>query len=70
MKLQLNKKKLKNLSKDVQILPEDMTPNVAGGTRSLGGACNPIITRDWGCDATGTCGCNSQYDCTNTNTCM
>ena len=34
MKLQLNKKKLKNLSKDAQILPNDMTPNVAGGSRS------------------------------------
>ena len=31
MKLQLNKKKLKNLSKDAQILPSDMTPNIGGG---------------------------------------
>ena len=32
MKLVLNKKKLKNLSKDNNILPESMTPQVAGGT--------------------------------------
>jgi len=32
MKLQLNKKKLKNLSKDNKALPADMTPQVAGGT--------------------------------------
>ena len=31
MKLQLNKKKLKNLSKDSQILPDNMTPNIGGG---------------------------------------
>jgi hypothetical protein len=31
MKLQLNKKKLKNLSKDAAVLPADMTPAVGGG---------------------------------------
>ncbi|WDE14336.1 hypothetical protein [Thalassomonas haliotis] len=31
MKLELTKKKLKNLSKDAQSLPADMTPQVAGG---------------------------------------
>ncbi len=31
MKLELNKKKLKNLSKDAQVLPENVTPNIAGG---------------------------------------
>ncbi|SFC87903.1 hypothetical protein [Pseudoalteromonas denitrificans] len=31
MKLKLNKKKIKNLSKDTTILPSDMTPQVAGG---------------------------------------
>lgn len=31
MKLRLNKKKLKNLSKDAQILPNNMTPNIGGG---------------------------------------
>ncbi|SFC92012.1 hypothetical protein [Pseudoalteromonas denitrificans] len=31
MKLKLNKKKLKNLSKDQKSLPADMTPQVAGG---------------------------------------
>ncbi len=31
MKLELNKKKLKNLSKDAQILPDNITPNIGGG---------------------------------------
>ncbi len=31
MKLKLNKKKLKNLSQDTKMLPEQMTPMVAGG---------------------------------------
>ncbi|SFD27105.1 hypothetical protein [Pseudoalteromonas denitrificans] len=31
MKLSLNKKKLKNLSKDNKALPSDMTPQVGGG---------------------------------------
>ncbi len=31
MKLQLNKKKLKNLSKDNKVLPADMTPQIGGG---------------------------------------
>ncbi|SFC30873.1 hypothetical protein [Pseudoalteromonas denitrificans] len=35
MKLKLNKKKLKNLSKDNKSLPADMTPMIAGGN----GAC-------------------------------
>ncbi|WDE06725.1 hypothetical protein SG34_007425 [Thalassomonas viridans] len=39
MKLQLNKKKLKNLSKDAQTLPSDMTPNIAGG---FSDDCTPI----------------------------
>ncbi|SFD57486.1 hypothetical protein [Pseudoalteromonas denitrificans] len=34
MKLKLNKKKLKNLSKDHQALPSDMTPQVGGGIYS------------------------------------
>lgn len=32
MKLKLNKKNLKNLSKDAQVLPANMTPVVAGGS--------------------------------------
>ena len=39
MKLKLNKKKIKNLSKDKHSLPANMTPQVAGGilwpTRAL-----------------------------------
>ncbi|SFD18222.1 hypothetical protein [Pseudoalteromonas denitrificans] len=31
MKIKLNKKKLKNLSKDTQSLPVNMTPQIAGG---------------------------------------
>lgn len=31
MKLKLEKKNLKNLSQDMQVLPADMTPQVAGG---------------------------------------
>ena len=31
VKLKLNKKKLKNLSKDKKDLPAEMTPQVAGG---------------------------------------
>ncbi len=37
MKLQLNKKKLKNLSKDNKALPMDVTPQVGGGGQ---GACS------------------------------
>ncbi|WDE07451.1 hypothetical protein SG34_011485 [Thalassomonas viridans] len=33
MKLKLNKKKLKNLSKDSKTIPAAMTPHVAGGTK-------------------------------------
>ena len=33
MKLKLNKKKLKNLSKDQNVIPADMTPQVGGGFR-------------------------------------
>ena len=44
MKLQLNKKKLKNLSKDAQILPENMTPNVGGGIDTSGSLACDIET--------------------------
>jgi len=37
MKLKLNKKKLKNLSKDSNILPADMTPQIGGGGDTDGG---------------------------------
>ena len=33
LKLKLNKKTLKNLSKDNDILPQDMTPQIGGGLR-------------------------------------
>jgi len=46
MKLNLNKKKLKNLSKDNKALPGDMTPQIGGAGRpnfSLNGEefCSP-----------------------------
>lgn len=85
MKLQLNKKKLKNLSKDAQILPGNMTPNVAGGTgvaatcgggwqdtySGLTGGTNPPATDTCG---GGSCGCDtSREECGtgrgNTNAC-
>ncbi|WDD97841.1 hypothetical protein [Thalassomonas actiniarum] len=31
MKIKLNKQKIKNLSRDQQALPQEMTPQVAGG---------------------------------------
>ncbi|CAH9058039.1 hypothetical protein PSECIP111951_01789 [Pseudoalteromonas holothuriae] len=37
MKLKLNKKKIKNLTNDVNELPKDMTPQVAGGFYSRRG---------------------------------
>ena len=43
MKLKLNKKKLKNLSKDSNVLPADMTPQVGGGTDLLSLQCNGTI---------------------------
>ncbi|WDE07726.1 hypothetical protein SG34_013000 [Thalassomonas viridans] len=43
MKLKLNKKKLKNLSKERKDLPKDMTPLVAGasGGGGCGGSADP-----------------------------
>ncbi len=84
MKLQLNKKKLKNLSKDSAILPSDLTPKVVGGgeTGSCGcatvgaecgtGQCSiPPITVDGPCGATGSCGCISDTGSgCQTNTCL
>jgi len=47
MKLQLNKKKLKNLSKDAKVLPEKMTRNIAGGINNSNGCtatvCAPVF---------------------------
>ncbi len=39
MKLELNKKRLKNLSRDSKALPLDMTPQVGGGCGSAGWDC-------------------------------
>jgi hypothetical protein len=35
MKLKLNKKQLKNLSKDHKVLPMDLTAEIAGGKRAI-----------------------------------
>ena len=39
MKIQLNKKKLKNLSLDNQVLPNGMTPQIGGGTGKNSNTC-------------------------------
>ncbi|QQX80560.1 hypothetical protein JK628_01370 [Shewanella sp. KX20019] len=49
MKLHLNKKKLKNLSKDCAALPRNVTPQVAGGSFECG-----MYTDNCG-DVTGGC---------------
>lgn len=71
MKLQLNKKKLKNLSKDAQILPNDMTPNVAGGMYT--DDCNVLTTKCQNNPSLDSCGCASAGKhtaiCCDSNTC-
>ena len=54
MKLQVNKKKLKNLSNDAQMLPAEATPKIGGGAFT-----------DWvGCSLEDTAhGCNSDRIC-------
>ena len=58
MKLTLNKKKLKNLSKDKSALPTTMTPQIAGGARTRFSA-NDYAT----CPYTETCNCQTSYIC-------
>ncbi|WDE02162.1 MULTISPECIES: hypothetical protein [Thalassomonas] len=58
MKLQLNKKKLKNLSKDKNALPAAMTPQIAGG-RDTRFSADDYAT----CPYTETCGCQTSYLC-------
>ena len=41
MKLKLNKKKLKNLSKDKNALPADMTAKIGGGMIDAGASRQP-----------------------------
>lgn len=59
MKLQLNKKKLKNLSKDTQILPDNLTPNIGGGIRFQIETVNCI-----------TCVCVPSDNCPPSHNCM
>ncbi|MFC3030978.1 hypothetical protein ACFOEE_00335 [Pseudoalteromonas fenneropenaei] len=44
MNLQLNKKKIKSLSKDTTLVPAKLTPNVVGGGVGASAAitCNPM----------------------------
>ncbi|SFD19964.1 hypothetical protein [Pseudoalteromonas denitrificans] len=67
MKLKLNKKKLKNLSKDNNALPADMTPQVGGGryTHVCRNTLNCNRLSEDGC-ASG--GCISKTNC-GTDTC-
>jgi len=59
MKLQLNKKKLKNLSKDAQILPSDMTPNIGGAGTNVTRWCT-IDRESIHCNSDmGDCGLNT-----------
>ncbi|SFD41269.1 hypothetical protein [Pseudoalteromonas denitrificans] len=56
MKLKLNKKNLKNLSKDAKTIPADMTPQVAGGARLITlDDCEDILTRMNRCSGAQLC---------------
>lgn len=59
MKLKLNKKNIKNLSLDAQVLPNEMTPDIAGASRTCTtsltfnsatcltqNTCNNVTTKD------------------------
>jgi hypothetical protein len=75
MKLQLNKKKLKNLSKDVQILPSEMTPKIGGGALWNSSPCAPgPSSPEVGCYSHKDCGSNGcisdpRVEACNTDTC-
>ena len=58
MKLKLNKKKLKNLSKDNLVIPAEMTPQIAGGR--IGGFSEADYKT---CPATETCRCMTSWIC-------
>ncbi|WDE14065.1 hypothetical protein [Thalassomonas haliotis] len=68
MKLTLNKKKLKTLSKDNSVLP-------AEATRQIGGAGVPVWTLDGGCEGqftdqcTDTCSISRGATCATSNMC-
>lgn len=58
MKLQLNKKKLKNLSKDAQLLPSDVTPQIGAGAFTDWAGCTSNLEETFH-------GCNSDQFCNN-----
>jgi len=58
MKLKLNKKRLKNLSKDSSVLPADLTPQIAGGI-SMGENCWVSKERCEGRQTFGTINCSA-----------
>ena len=48
MKLQLNKRAVKSLSKDKQALPSELTPQVGGAAKTKGpGPSNPIVCQSY-----------------------
>ena len=66
MKLKLNKKKLKNLSKDNQVLPNDMTPEVGGGMAYQVPNLSEFCHSQTGC--TLQCNSNNEY-CSRAGSC-
>lgn len=71
MKLTLNKKKLKNLSKDAQVLPSDMTPNIGGGITAAA-TCEATTTQEptvVNCNTDQFCNNSGVDDCDNTYFC-
>ncbi|SFD27404.1 hypothetical protein [Pseudoalteromonas denitrificans] len=70
MKLKLNKKKIKNLSRDMKTLPENLTPQIGGAMENPSDQCsiNCSINNCW----TDTCWTNTcqitQY-CNKTDLC-
>ncbi|MEP1446299.1 MAG: hypothetical protein ABJK37_09345 [Paraglaciecola sp.] len=76
MKLTLNKKKIKNLSKDASVLPSDMTPQVGGGWATAQTKCfDTRLCESWDCapDPGATdvscANCNSGATCIPTTPC-
>ena len=70
MKLQLNKKKLKNLSKDAQVLPAAATPKVGGGAFTDWEGCGTQIREtEYNCNSDQFCQVSGYDDCAYTYFC-
>ena len=63
MKLKLNKKKLKNLSKDASILPSAMTPQVGGGNQTEGCSRYACLESYGPCPTEGICDATDSAYC-------